>query len=254
MSTRSPVVPRGQLAPFAVSFREELRTLGYSTSAAKKQLNLMVHLDAWLEAGGLELPALASSRVEEFFAARRQAGYANLLTTRSAAPLVAFLRHSGVIPPATPEHAVGEVDVVVELFTAYLRGERCLVDGTVRFYARVARRFLEGRFGDGPVDLGALTAADVTSFVTRECRPLSISSSRQSVSALRALLRFSRLEGQCSLALDQAVLSVAGWNPSLPRALDASDVERLLATCDHSCALGHRDYAILMRSEEHTSE
>jgi integrase/recombinase XerD len=246
MSTRSPVVPKGQLAPFAVSFREELRTLGYSRSAAKKQLNLMVHLDAWLEAGGLDLSALASRRVEGFFAARRQAGYANLLTTRSTAPLVAFLRRGGVIPAATPEQAVGQVDVVVAQFAAYLREERCLVDGTVRFYARVARRFLVGRFGDGPLDLSALTAGDVTSFVTRECKPLSISSSRQSVSALRALLRFSRLEGQCSLALDQAVLSVAGWNPSLPRALDASDVERLLASCDHSCSLGRRDYAILM--------
>ncbi len=246
MPTRLPVMPKGQLAPFAGGFREELRTLGYSRSAAKKQLNLMVRLDAWLEAEGLDPLALASKRVEGFFAARREAGYANLLSARSTIPLVAFLRRSGAIPPAEPEQAVGQVDVVVERFAAYLREQRCLVDGTVRFYTRVARHFLVGRFGDGPVDLGALSAGDVTSFVTRECGPLSVSSSRQSVSALRSLLRSFRLEGRCFLALDQAVLSVAGWNPSLPRALDANDVERLLASCDHSCALGRRDYAILL--------
>ncbi|MHB8492708.1 MAG: tyrosine-type recombinase/integrase, partial [Solirubrobacteraceae bacterium] len=124
--------------------------------------------------------------------------------------------------------------------------ERGLVDGTVRFYVRVARRFLVDRFGDGAVDLGVLAARDVTGFVTRECRRLSISSARQSVSALRSFLRFSRMEGLCSLALDQAVLSVAGWDPGLPRAIEAAAVERLLESCDRRRGLGRRDYAILM--------
>jgi integrase len=54
------------------------------------------------------------------------------------------------------------------------------------------------------------------------------------------------MEGLTALALDQAVLSVAGWNPSLPRAVDAVVVERLLAGCDRRRAIDRRDYAILM--------
>ena len=54
------------------------------------------------------------------------------------------------------------------------------------------------------------------------------------------------MEGLTALALDQAVLSVAGWNPSLPRAVDAGVVERLLAGCDRRRAIDRRDYAILM--------
>jgi integrase len=54
------------------------------------------------------------------------------------------------------------------------------------------------------------------------------------------------MEGLTVLALDQAVLSVAGWNPSLPKAVDAAVVRRLLATCDRRRAIGRRDYAILM--------
>ena len=246
MGKRSTAVPTRQLAPYMDGFRQELVVVGYSKSAAKKQLNLMVHLDAWLGEEGLDLEALTSERVEEFFAIRRDEGRSNLLTARSVAPLAAFLRRSGALPPPGPDLPTGAVEVMVERFGAYLRQARGLVEGTIRFYLRVARRFLNERFGDGPVDPGLLSAADVTGFVTGECRPLSISSARQSVSALRSFLRFLRMEGLTTLALDQAVLSVAGWNPSLPKAIDTSEVERLLASCDRRRAIGRRDYAILM--------
>jgi site-specific recombinase XerD len=246
VSKRSSAVPTGQLAPFAAGFRKELVTAGYSKSPAKKQLNLMVNLDSWLESEGINLQALASKRVEEFFTLRREEGRANLLTARSMAPLVGFLHRSGVISLPEAEPITGEVNLVAEQFAEHLRQERGLVEGTITFYRRVARRFLADRFGDGPVDLGVVSAGDVTGFVTRECRPLSISSARQSVSALRSFLRFARMEGLTTLALDQAVLSVAGWNPSLPRAIEASQVDALLASCDRRRAIGRRDYAILI--------
>jgi hypothetical protein len=50
------------------------------------------------------------------------------------------------------------------------------------------------------------------------------SSARQVVSALHCLLRYLRLEGLTGLALDDAVLSVAGWNPSLPRGISPAAV------------------------------
>lgn len=246
MGKRSSTAPKGQLAPHAVGFRRELAAAGYSKSAAKKHLNLMVHLDAWLEDEGLRVSALASEEVEGFFVARREAGCANLLTSRSVAPLVAFLRGAGAVPPPEPKPATGAIEVLLDRFGAHLRQERGLVEGTVRLYLRVATRFVVWRFGDGHVELGDLSAANVTGFVTRECRPLSVSSARQTVSALRSFLRFLRMEGLTNLALDQAVLSVAGWNPSLPRAISVDHVQRLLASCDRRRAIGRRDYAILM--------
>jgi integrase/recombinase XerD len=48
------------------------------------------------------------------------------------------------------------------------------------------------------------------------------------------------------VALAPAVPSVAGWRlASLPRALDAAHVERLLASCDRTTAVGRRDFAVL---------
>jgi integrase/recombinase XerD len=243
---RSIAKPTGQLAAFADGFQQQLVKAGYSRSATKKQLNLVVHLDAWLDTEGLRLEALSSRKVEQFFAGRREAGRSNLLTVRSLAPLVGFLRDQGVDLPVEPQVATNAVEAAVERFAHFLRAERGLVEGTVAFYQRVAHRFLTDRFGDGAVDIGVLSAEDVTGFVARRCRPLSISAARQSVSALRSFLRFARMEGLTSLALDQAVLSVAGWNPSLPKAIESSTVDRLLASCDRRRGIGRRDYAVLM--------
>lgn len=100
--------------------------------------------------------------------------------------------------------------------------------------------------GNGVVDLGGLRAHDVTAFTTRVCEGRGLSSCRQAVSALRSFLRYLRLAGVTDMALDDAVLSVAGWDPSLPRAIRSEDVARMVAACDRRRAIGRRDYAILL--------
>src|ERR1700677_1934258 len=102
MNYRSGVVPTGPLAPYASAFGAQLVSSGYSKSAAKKQRNLMVHLDTWLGEEGLDLPAMASDRVEEFFLARREAGRSSFLTRQSVLPLVSCLRSLGAIAASAP--------------------------------------------------------------------------------------------------------------------------------------------------------
>jgi integrase/recombinase XerD len=246
MGKRPPTLPTGMLAPYGAEFRRQLLASGYSRSAAKKQYNLMVHLDAWLGRQELGLAALASGQVEEFFLARRESGRANLLTRRSVAPLVSFLQQAGALAVQGGQSATGPADALVESFGAYLRTERGLVEGTVRFYLRVARRFLMASFPAGAVEARSLSASHVTGFLTRECRRLSVSSARQTLSSLRSFLRFLRMEGLTVLALDQAVLPVAGWAQSLPRGVEPAQVASLLASCDRRSGTGRRDYAILM--------
>jgi integrase len=59
-------------------------------------------------------------------------------------------------------------------------------------------------------------------------------------------MRYLRLEGVTELALDDAVLSVAGSNSSLPRGISSAAVTALLGSCDRRRPIGRRDYAILM--------
>ena len=114
-----------------------------------------------------------------------------------------------------------------------------------RFYLRAARQFVEDCFAGKPLELDELSVADVTGFLTRHCRELGVSSARQTVSALRSFLRWLEMEGWTGPALDQAVLSPAGWSPNLPRAIEAGQAAQLLRSCDRRRALGRRDYAIL---------
>ena len=70
--------------------------------------------------------------------------------------------------------------------------------------------------------------------------------SRALVTSLRGLLRFLFLEGRTPTDLTGAVPRVAAWRcASLPKALPAELVARLLASCDRTTAVGRRDFAIL---------
>jgi integrase/recombinase XerD len=70
---------------------------------------------------------------------------------------------------------------------------------------------------------------------------------RRCRTALRMFLRFLISEGRCRTGLLGAIPVVAHWRlASLPRYLPPEDVERLIASCDLSVAIGKRDRAILL--------
>lgn len=245
MSMRGTGGPSGWLAGHERGFRGYLSGLGYSASAVKKHLRLLADLSRWLEREGICAGELAAASTEGFFCRRRALGRANLRTPRSLDPLLAYLRALGVIE-APPRLVVTDpVEVFLDSYHGYLRVERGLVEGTARFYVHVARLFVCDQWG-GEIDWASLRAVDVTGFTSRVCRGRGVSSARQVVSALRCLLRYVRLEGLTGLALDDAVLSVAGWNPSLPRGVSPAAVSALLGSCDRRRPIGRRDYAILM--------
>jgi integrase/recombinase XerD len=246
MSNRLDGAWTGPLALHALGFQAELARLGYSKWTARRHLQLLARLSQWLDEMGLEVAAVATQQVEQFFTARRDEGYVNLRTSLSVAPLVSYLRQVGAVREAPPPLVTDPMEVLLEQFRCYLRHERGLVEGTARFYLHVARLFLVERLAAEGLNLAGLTAVDVTGFVTRVCEHRSVSSSRQAVSALRSLLRFLRLEALTDLRLEQAVLSVAGWSPSLPRAVNVAEVQRLLAGCGRRTAVGRRDYAIVL--------
>jgi integrase/recombinase XerD len=236
----------GPLAAHATGFQAELGRLGYTASPAKKHHYLVGRLSRWLDEQGLDVVDVATSRVEPFFAARRAAGVANLRTRAALRPLVAYLRGLGVVPAAEIVAPTSGAERIIHGFRTYLMSERGLVEGTVRFYVHIAGLFVNELCADGDADLSGLSAGDVTAFTTKVCEGRGLSSCRQAVSALRSFLRFLALEGVAAVGLDDAVLSVAGWNPSLPRAISSTEVAGLLRGCDRRRTMGRRDYAILL--------
>jgi integrase/recombinase XerD len=135
---------------------------------------------------------------------------------------------------------------LVQRYRTYLISERALAASTIRSYLDVARLFLGSRGDAGGVELGDLCAADVSEFMLAEVAGRSVGSAKYIVCGLRSLLRYLHLEGLSHRPLASAVPTVAGWRlAGLPKAVEPSQVARLLASCDRHGAIGRRDFAIL---------
>jgi len=245
MPTRNPHYGAGELAEHVSGYYTHLLELGYSRSAANKHRQLVTHLSRWLEHEGVATCQLSASVTEGFFRARQAQGFANLRTSRSLAPLFDYLALRGALDPVGLAKPSDPGEVFLDRYRRFLREERGLVEGTIRFYLHIAGLLVgERRRGDS-VDW-SLRASDVTSFATRTCNGRSLFSIRQVISALRSVLRFLALEGVADVALDHAVLSVAGRRASLPRGISARDLEALVAACDGGSAIERRDRAIVL--------
>ena len=169
MSRPSPLRVRvsGPLQAYAAGFGQELSTLGYSARSAAGHLQLMAHLSRWLVEIGLAPGELTLSQVERFVQERREGSRVyRRLTLRGMAPLLGYLRRSGVVPAAGPAVVSGP-ELVVEQFTGYLIAERGLAAATIANYSAVAGRFLAGcRWEDGV--LAGVSSESVNSFVLAE--------------------------------------------------------------------------------------
>ncbi len=248
MSNTSEAGIAGPLLVFGPGFREELLRRGYTPWTVAKQLGLMTHVSRWLGAGGLEASDLTAVRVEQFLTHRRESGLALYVSARGVRPLLEYLRGLGFAPTSEVAAPLTASEVLLERYSAYLLERRGLCRSSVRNYVDVARAFCSDRERNlGGLALDGLDAAAVSEFVLRETRRCSVGSAKCMVTRLRAFLRFLHLEGQLEQDLTGAVPGVASWRlASLVKALDPSDVARLLASCDRRSRLGRRDFAVVL--------
>jgi len=238
----------GSLEAFAAGFARELARQGYTANSACSQMHLMAHLSRWLACERLEAHGLYATEVERFLGARRAAGYTNHRTSKAMRPLLTYLRELGVAPPPPVCSPNGAVEVMLERYRHYLTVERGLGNATARGYLDAVRPFLRARLSPGgrDLELGHLSAADVTAFVVDRCPRQSRSAAKLTVTALRSLLGLLHVEGALERALASAVPSVAAWRlAGLPKGLELAQVRGLLGSCDRRTRNGRRDFAIL---------
>jgi site-specific recombinase XerD len=246
MGDPSRIRVTGPLEPYASGFVAELVERGYTPVSVAHQLRLMAHVSRWLALDGFGPDDLSPGRVEQFVAARRDAGYVNYVTTRALAALLEYLRGVGVVPPAV-EPALSEVEGLLGCYRAWLCSERGLAAVTARNYADMVRPFVASRLNTaGELDLRSLSAGDVLAFVLAQCPHRRPGSAKLLVTALRSLLGYLHVEGVIARPLAPVVPSVAGWRlAGLPRGLAAEQVTALLASCDRDTSVGARDFAVL---------
>jgi integrase/recombinase XerD len=84
-------------------------------------------------------------------------------------------------------------------------------------------------------------------FVLEKHRSCGWAKAKKCTMALRMFLRFLIAKGYCAVGLEAAVPTLAHWRlATLPRYLQAEEVERVIASCDRSSPVGRRDRAILL--------
>jgi integrase/recombinase XerD len=241
-----PVVS-GPLAPFAAGFGSWLASQSYSPSAAAARLYQFDQLSRWLEREGLGVGELTGEQAERFAASRRAAGLVTWVAPQSVMLPLTYLRELGVASVPAPVLAHGPLEELLAEYGRYLRVERRLAEKTVVNYVPAACLFLAGWEGSDGLGLERLRAADVSSFLARECPKRSVSGARDLVCALRSFLRFLHLAGLVDVPLVWAVPSVADLRDrTLPRGLEPGAVKKLLASCDRRRLVGRRDYAIVL--------
>jgi site-specific recombinase XerD len=151
-----------------------------------------------------------------------------------------------VVARASEPPSDSALDPILQEYRRYLVEQLSLAAPTVRSYLGTARAFLSQLDRSVMLDLSALTAAEVRTFVVSECRRLSVGSSKLRVTGLRSLLRFLFQGGYTTRSLVGAAPAPSAMSGGyLPRGVAPEAVAALLSSCDCSTATGRRDFAVL---------
>jgi site-specific recombinase XerD len=236
----------GPLGPHIDAFVALLLDAGYARSTVRTYLWCLADFGRWMIREGVR-DELDDRIVDAFVETRRRQKRLHRSHRAALGRLLEYLREQGIA--ATPQRActTSPAAQFVSQYEQYLSVERGLTPATLVRYRPFIRRFLEERFGDQPLRLQEVAAADLSSFVVRQAPSMSPASAKLMVGALRSFFRFLLQRGYLEADLAGAVPRVANWRlATIPKYLPPEDIDRLLNSCDRSTARGRRDYAVLI--------
>lgn len=236
----------GPLEPYAPGFARSLLDVGFTRLSAANQLRVFAHASRWLDRRGLDASDLTVERALAFLAARRRAGYTCWRTPRGFERILGYLREIEIAPLAPASRPRSSVDRLLARYDAHLSDERGLALSTIRRLTDAARRFLL-EHGTTRRALCAVTPTDVRVFLRAASSDYSPASLAGFGSDLRSFFRFLLVAGFVRRALAEAVPPAVGWHERvIPTGISASDVQRLLRSCDRRTTVGCRDFAIIL--------
>lgn len=245
---KSPAAVRrlrsGTLGPWVDSFVARLSELGYTSWACRSQVVLVTDLGRWMAQRRLSAEDLNEAHVTKYVVQRRTQRDRRRL---ACLHLLDYLRWREVIPPRCEQPDTSPITLHCRCFAEHLRRDRGLCPGSVNLYVAAIKDFLCWCFGTGAIHVDALQATSITQYLLARAQTRAPRTMGTVCTALRCFLRHLFAQGQISADLSPAVLTVPAARMShLPRHLPASEVDKLLATCNRASATGRRDHAILL--------
>jgi integrase/recombinase XerC len=226
-----------KLAPHVDAFSDYLSERRYSRHTVDTYLSCFAHFAYWMRRRRLAVHRLNDGTVRRFLDEHLPNCECPRPVCRTRKDLRAALGHllvvlrlQGVV--AEPVHRATPVDEELQHFDDYMDHVRGLAGSTRLLYLRTVRRLLETQFGKRRVVFSAITPQDVRQFVIAENERYSTPASFACVvSALRGYFRFHIVGGDAAHSLIGVVPYPANWQlASLPKALNPTEVERLLVS------------------------
>jgi len=205
------------------------------------------HFAHWLTDANISAAEIGEDVLDRFARHRcRCLGFLNeQLSVRSVQPVtrfVEFLAAVGIVSRPTSPDGPGLDPRLIE-YQEWARKHRDLCETTIRQHVRMLGRLLPSlRRRPSSWD-----AEHIRNVVLAEAKRTTRPVARIMAIALRSYLRFLSANGRCRPGLEHAVPAFAEWRLStLPRYIDAAQVEQVIATCDPSTMVGLRGRAILL--------
>lgn len=238
----------GSGGPLLEGFAKELWQGGYAEITARRHIRAAEHFIYWTDRESIPISSLTEKLLERFDRHLDQCdcpgyGHSDQLQLRNGARL--FLKHlrgAGIITAPRIE-STAQDSVLFTEFCQWMREQRGTTNPTLYNYS-LSIRDLQERFGEDPVNFDAQS---LRQFVLEKSQQSGWAAAKKCTTALRMFLRFLIAGGKCAVGLEAAIPVVAHWRlSSLPRYVQAEEVERIISSCDLNSPVGRRDRAILL--------
>jgi site-specific recombinase XerD len=224
-------------------FAAYLHARGYPPLTIQSKLCFVRKLARWLEIRKVPLRDLDEGVLDQSLGTRAPAEGRR----KALLQFLEQLREEGIAGPSRVTEEDSPLLRIEQQYARYLSDERGVAKTTVINYGGLIHRFLIHRFGQHRLDLARLTSRCVANFLLRQVQRMSHKRAQLLGSALRSFLHFLFLEAKTAVDLSVAVPTVRQFRmTTVPQYLPAADVERVLASCNLTTAVGRRDHAILL--------
>jgi integrase/recombinase XerD len=238
----------GDIGPLVAAFVKHLAALGHTSLTVTGYEASSRHFAHWVTRSRIQVGDVDDGVIQHFARHRcrcpgiRKQHRVSAQYVNRVRRFIDFLAKRGIVWRKVTRTTAATDRRVVE-FQDWLRQHRGLCEKTIDRYGRTVMRLLPA-LGSRPRNWDAPLIREV---ILAETKRASIAYVKTMTMALRGYLRFLGAQGLCRSGLDHAVPTIPQWRLSaLPRYIDASDVERLIATCDLARCVGIRDRAILL--------
>lgn len=248
-------IERLRQSPFASyvdAFVDYLNERRYSKQSVRTYLGCAAHFAQWIRCCRVKIGQIDEERVRRFLDDHLPRCKCARPAARTRADASAALKHLLTVLRANRaivQRAVDMVPVAVELrcFEEHMKLVRGLARGTRRLALGIVRSFLIEQFARRRIIIARIQPEDVRRFLARQSEHYKVPSSMSSVvSSLRGYFRFRALCGDPVHHLIGVTAYPANWQQaSLPKALNATEIRRLLSALGGAGPSARRTHAIV---------